>query len=464
MQQPPAPPPAAVEPLPQQQLPAPPPAAAGAPPRPVLPEEDSNFAELAAASQFDAAAASERVEVRIQKRLSELHLNAPVEFGLFARRAIAAGEEVTPYGGILRHVIDARKLPLLEQTHIRRLGNDFVLDGLPLANMLHRPIPRTAEELKALIAAGSQARQPTSASFAAADLHRFAASAFGFMANTDRSHRGAQVLALANVKIDKKVFKMAGVSYPVPVLVATRAIATGEEIISPYGKQASPEPPAAAHPSNHMATHLWTLLPPNEESTAVASEWLSWGQQQHASRWEHKRNSWWQLAAEERDDPEMWERGRLAGRSCLRAALLAGAHEVHMVSQKLLRSAPGGGLQNEHCDAATLALAQGCYSVLIYLTAGQSTAVPVKPHTLQAQRICWSSSAQAASAIRADIPLSTHPVQPGAAMVLSHIVLHHAPRNDTASDRVVLFQHWISKKLAQVPDSEDQRLPFGFDS
>lgn len=176
------------------QRPAPPPAVV-APLRPVLPAEDPNFAELVAGSCVNAAAANERVEARIHTRLSSLHLRAPVQFGLFAKCAIAEGEEVTPYGGILRSASDARKLPAHEKTHIREIGNGFVLDGLPLADMFDRPIPYTTQTLFALEAEGLDARHPTPSRFAAADLERFAASALGFMANMERCYTNVAPLA-----------------------------------------------------------------------------------------------------------------------------------------------------------------------------------------------------------------------------------------------------------------------------
>lgn len=72
-------------------------------------------------------------------------------------------------------------------------------------------------------------------------------------------------------------------------------------------------------------------------------------------------------------------------------------------------------------------------------------------------------SLEEATAMRSCVPLRTHSVQPGDGLVLSHTVLHHAPRNDTAADRVVLFQHWIPQGWAEAPDSELQRVPFGID-
>lgn len=451
------------------QRPAPPPALV-APLRSLLPEEDKHFEELIAASCLDAAAAHERVEVRIQTGLSMLQLNAPVQFGLFAKQPIRKGQPVTPYGGILRSASDTRKLAAYEKTHIREICNGLVLDGLPLANMLDRPTPLTADRLRAYEAQGVQARLPSASRFAAADLHRFSCSALGFMANTERHFSDVALLAEANVRVQEDTVKLASVLYTLPVLYASRDIAAGEEIIRPYGEPAqnSPQPhapvaPAPPHPSEHMASHEWVLLQAKADTQTAAAEWLQWGQQQRSDRWEAKRNSWYQLAAVQEDDEELWDRGRLAGHHFLRLSLLVNAYDLKMVSQKLLRSAPGEGLQDDHCDAATLADARGCYTVLIYLTAGESTAVPTLSSSPLSHDVCWTMSLEEATAMRSCVPLRTHSVQPGDGLVLSHTVLHHAPRNDTAADRVVLFQHWIPQGWAEAPDSELQRVPFGID-
>jgi hypothetical protein len=436
-----------------------PPAAVVVPQRSVLPQEDDTFSALVAGSCAGAAEAKQRVEVRVHTLLSSLRLHSPVQFGLFAQVAIAAGEEVTPYGGIVRSHSDVRQLPAELKTHIRSIRSSFVLDGLPLANMLDRPVPHSMQTLHALAAEGVHSRQPTPSRFVTADLERFAASAFGFMANTERCWSDGPSLGVANIRVQSRPVRLAGITYDLPVLVASRAIQPDEEIISPYGKQASPEPPAP-HPSDHMKSHLWTLLPPTAESIAAAAEWLTWGQCQPDTCWEPKRNAWQQLTAAEDDDADLWERGRVAGRSCLRVALLDAAYNLRMSSQKLLRSHPGEGLQDDHCDAATLEAAEGSYSVLIYLTAGESTAVPTTPGS-HVHSMSWTMNAAAATAARKSIQLTTHAVQPGAAMVLSHKLLHHAPCNNTNSDRVVLFQHWILKTRVAVPDSEQQRVPFG---
>lgn len=488
----------------QQQSPA-------APRSAVLPVEDASFAALVEACRFSAAS---RVELRIHEKLCRRELDSPIQFGVFALEDIAAGQEITPYGGILRSEQDYK--PLADpsaKSHARKLHSGFVLDGLPLANMLDRPIPSQVHGgLDALLNEGMQPRLPSSSRYAASDLKRFTSTGIGFMANTERLYLDQPPLSPANVNITKRTVKIAGMSYQVPILSAARLIRAGEEIISPYGRpaSASPPPPAAAaaaaaassssslaataavaspsataaaaassssfraataasrtpasHSSVHMKKFQWVLIPPSDKSIAAATAWLQWANQQSASGWQEQRGKWQQLNANDLesdiDGEQLWELGYEAGKSFLLCSLLSDGYSLRLFSQKLLRSFPGDGLQNDHCDAATFDEATGCYSVLIYLTEGESTAVPDTPYDARAERICWEMSPTSAKQNR--IHTATHPVQVGAGMVISHKVVHYAPCNNTQQPRLVLFQHWLppSRQL-NPPDPDLQRLPYG---
>jgi hypothetical protein len=211
-----------------------------------------------------------------------------------------------------------------------------------------------------------------------------------------------------------------------------------------------------------MKAFQWVLFPPTEESIAAVQCWLEWKEQQPSKLWKQQRNLWYQLNATslvEHDD-ELWQSGYEAGKAFLLFAILAAGYDLRLVSQKLLLSHPGEGLQDDHCDASSLEEAAGCYSVLIYLTDGDSTAVPSTPYDAEAERICWQLSD--AGAAKKRIPTATHPVKAGAGMVISHKVVHHGPRNDTQQPRLVLFQHWVpSGRAFDPPDADLQRVPYG---
>jgi hypothetical protein len=150
---------------------------------------------------------------------------------------------VTPYGGILRHTSDyaraAAGVPscaFVSKSHTRRIpDSNYLLDGLPLACMYSRPIPRTASALRKVVAAGVQPLLPTAAHFTAAQLALFGGSAFGFMANT-------APLSECNVRVVYRPVLVGRRGDPrllVPVLQATRQIAPGQEILCPYNTSAA---------------------------------------------------------------------------------------------------------------------------------------------------------------------------------------------------------------------------------
>jgi hypothetical protein len=171
------------------------------------------------------------VALRVDQVLSSMNLDAPIQLSLHAARLIAAGSIVCHYGGV----------PVFERSfdfptpagsdcksHARRMaGSGFVLDGLPFAWMITRPIPRTHERLEKMVGKGPAPLLPTSAStqFTAAELEWFNSTPLGFMANTSASK---------NTKIGSVKLFTAVQVLDLPVLVATRDIVAGEEIISPY--------------------------------------------------------------------------------------------------------------------------------------------------------------------------------------------------------------------------------------
>jgi hypothetical protein len=176
-------------------------------------------------------AGSARVEVRIQPELSRQHLDRPLELGLYATADFDVKEEVTPYGGILTHVADYVTNPAWPKTHARRLeSSEFKLDGLPISMLFRRPVPGTVARLETILRAGMGPLMPTSKDVSSAHLAIFRESAMGFMANT---------AAVCNVRSSSKQVIAGDIVYSVPVLIATRAIRAGEEILCRYGNNES---------------------------------------------------------------------------------------------------------------------------------------------------------------------------------------------------------------------------------
>ena len=214
----------------------------------------------------------------------------------------------------------------------------------------------------------------------------------------------------------------------------------------------------------HMKTYGWVLFLPCPDAPAnFVQQWLQWAHSKPKRDWEEKRGEWFQLnAADVR--PTLLDAAVDLGREFLLRAIAEKTFLVELKALKVMSSPPGKGLQDDHCDAATLLEAEGCYTVIIYLTAGDSTALPCLPYDKEMHRVCWELDAAAAAKAKLKIKMTTFPVLPGSALVLSHKTLHHGPKNTGASNRITLFQHWVPKEgvlAKQTPDSELQRLPFG---
>lgn len=200
------------------------------------------------------------LELRPHSVLSQL--GSPLQFGLFARTVtyvehgearpviFSAGDVICGYGGVLLHkgqlkppsrvdvaVNSAVAAALPPRSHARRVpGSDYILDGLPFACMLRRPVPRCPAELTDIVTAGLEPLLPSSSLFSPQEILRYHLSPLGYMANTAS---GTQ----CNVHIGVKRVKLApgatSLDFSVPVLVASRDIREGDEILSPYGLAAN---------------------------------------------------------------------------------------------------------------------------------------------------------------------------------------------------------------------------------
>ena len=225
------------------------------------PTSTAPFAALSAAaseSNSDSHSGSIRLELRVQREVSTRHLDRPVQIGLYVRADAAAadgdrstppvvfeeGQTVCDYGGLIGTDTDYRAVssaapPPLPATHVRAIaGIPFVLDGLPLAAMIRRPVPGTAEGLDEIITHGVFPLLPTSTTdgpFTAAQVRQFHARALGCMANNS--------ITGCNVRSGTRKIRVGGISYEVPTLVATQRILQGDEILAPYNTEESRRSP-----------------------------------------------------------------------------------------------------------------------------------------------------------------------------------------------------------------------------
>jgi hypothetical protein len=222
---------------------------------------------------------------------------------------------------------------------------------------------------------------------------------------------------------------------------------------------------AAKSPAGTIDTTGWQLFEPHtlEEielnPDTFVSEWLRWAAKLDHQKWElmpDERGGYFQTDASEAL-VSMCEHSRAAGQFLLRLAV--GKNDLVLNEEKLLEFPKGKGLQEPHCDAQTLKIGKQCYTVLFYLTAGESTALPDAVYDRKMSEICFKKSPEEQKTVK----MSTYPVQPCSSLVLSQKVLHHAPMNKTDENRLVLFQQWVPRALTDK-DSDAQRLPFGIDT
>jgi hypothetical protein len=175
----------------------------------------------------------------------------PCQLGLFTKKKFPAGAELLLYGGIRRHEDEygrgehaGKENTEREKSHARRIpGTDYVLDGLPYANMCARVIPLTQAALDALPSLPASTFLPCG-SYGADAIRRWFQTPKGFMANSslnpDPQHTAE---ADRNDNTDlRKQGKMLGVHElegECQALVVRTALNKGQEVLCWYNSVAS---------------------------------------------------------------------------------------------------------------------------------------------------------------------------------------------------------------------------------
>lgn len=149
------------------------------------------------------------------------------------------------------------------------------------------------------------------------------------------------------------------------------------------------------------------------------------------------------------------------GRSALHG-MEVDATTLQLVDIKLLRAAPGEGQQEVHYDVPEYERARQCYSVLLYLTATESTAVPKAP--LNELRDTFTEgekrpSRSALDKLRRE-NFHTRRVEAGDILSFNAAVPHFGVANPDEHNRYVLFLHY-SPRGTPLHDTEEQRYPNG---
>ena len=144
------------------------------------------------------------------------------------------------------------------------------------------------------------------------------------------------------------------------------------------------------------------------------------------------------------------------------SALGVGATRLRLAAIKLLRSSQGRGGQEIHFDIPVYDQAVKCFTVLMYLTNTESTAVSTLP--LRDIRQCFTDGEKHPSAAALKLlsrdTFQTKRVTAGDMLVLNCAVPHFGVANPNQHDRYVLFLLFYPAS-SSAPDAEEQRYPHG---
>jgi hypothetical protein len=138
------------------------------------------------------------------------------------------------------------------------------------------------------------------------------------------------------------------------------------------------------------------------------------------------------------------------------------ATALQLVDIKLLRAAPGKGQQEVHYDVPEYESAVQCYTVLLYLTPTESTAVPKLPLSELRDTFTEREKRPSPSALQKLQRENFHTcrVDAGDLLAFNAAVPHFGVANPDLHDRHVLFLHF-SPRGTPLHDTENQRYPNG---
>ena len=160
------------------------------------------------------------------------HCPSTVEFGLFAKEALKAGDPVSFYGGVIVHQSVYKTGGIAfgqSHSHARRIPNtDYIMDGLPFADM----IPRVQQQ-SSIASTSSNEYQPSARFWTPWQIAEFHASPMGYMMNT------ALPLSTRGNNCELKHIRFANGLVDIPAIYASRDIAAGEELLCPYNDRES---------------------------------------------------------------------------------------------------------------------------------------------------------------------------------------------------------------------------------
>jgi hypothetical protein len=227
------------------------------------------------------------------------------------------------------------------------------------------------------------------------------------------------------------------------------------------------QPPLHLQPT--FSTHAWSLQPGHRNSRALAASWLTLASSTELKAWEEKRGGFYQhethhsLICSHLDELRVRLRAssEALGRSVLHGVDVD-ATSLQLVDIKLLRAATGKGQQEVHYDVLEYEFARQCYTVLLYLTATELTAVPKAPLNELRDTFTEGEKKPSPSALHKLRRNSFHTcrVDAGDLLAFNAAVPHFGVANPDLHDRYVLFLHF-SPRGTPLHDTEEQRYPLG---
>jgi hypothetical protein len=237
-----------------------------------------------------------------------------------------------------------------------------------------------------------------------------------------------------------------------------------------------PLPPSSVA-ADSFATHGWQLSGPTAERIQLTQQWngLCRRLRKDDALWTGLKGNIGQVDCTQpllrKPVAEAERQQLLADTTRVMLALLANhgvdTRSLHLAALKLLRSAPGDGLQPAHFDTASYNAATQRYSTLLYCGTNMSTAMP--RYDAATMRVCFShkdeiTSEQERVAHRLCSAESfiSQPVSAGSAMVFNTSVAHHGISNQTDNDRIAVYCLFSPVPHSIDPaQDEQQRFPLG---
>jgi hypothetical protein len=140
----------------------------------------------------------------------------------------------------------------------------------------------------------------------------------------------------------------------------------------------------------------------------------------------------------------------------------AAESQLTLACSALLKFAPGCRQQELHMDIHERAHARRCFVVIVYLSACESTALPLSAATTN---LLWSkhSAAQLRDTVQQAALFSSQRVEAGAVLIMRGDTAHYGPANPPGGS-LRLAAYFLFSPSAGCEQASQQRYPHGVDA